>query len=319
MTFTPETGGATTQEGIYFQNCLTVLRLAQMLAGEDEAYPSLGNIVAVRVEAPTEVDDIVVTYSGGSKEYIQAKISVAPNTPAWAALWQHIHSQYKQSVEAGRVQAEIITLAVRWSPQMNQLANLLERATTADSAEELIEHRLTQPQQKLLQSIRDVLNLDDVTLLNLFRSVKIWQLRFEGDPLGSDSFENEVRRILRGTVEPLENVFSELLRVTADAARRRGTLERAGVISQLKQRGFRIPPGPVETLSEAQRRILEQELAGLKEIADQMATKLKRLRRALAFEASEAMKIQLEYQIQEAEKMSADYTERIGEIESKLK
>jgi hypothetical protein len=71
-------GGQTTQSGIYFQNSITVLRLADMLFQRQLPTLLSPSIISVTTEAPTEVDDTVLNWSTGKHEFIQTKSSFDP-------------------------------------------------------------------------------------------------------------------------------------------------------------------------------------------------------------------------------------------------
>jgi hypothetical protein len=239
MSSKPEKGGPTTQAGIYFQNCITVLRLAEMLCEGQLAPSSSGRIISVRTEAPEEVDDTVVTWSSGRKEYIQAKLSVSPRSKAWKPLWNHFYQQYDSSDFDRAPNGDTITLAVNWTPQMVELKGLLMRARTADSEEEWI-RRSTGGQRKLLEDVKTILGIDDETLFQFCRFVQMWLLAFEGDPMETDTFERETCRKLRGVVEPTTNVFSVLIDLVGRTARVRGTWKHNDLVHYLERSGFRV-------------------------------------------------------------------------------
>lgn len=250
MSSKPEKGGPATQAGIYFQNCITVLRLAEMLCQGQLPPSSSGRITSVRTEAPEEVDDTVVTWSSGRKEYIQAKLSISPKSEAWNILWNHFYQQY-QSPDFNRTpNGDAITLAVNWTPQMLDLENALTRARTADSAQEWIE-RSTASHQKFLKSIKTVLGIDDEILFQLCRFVRVWISPFESDPEKTDTFERQVCGKLDGVVEPTTSVFSLLVDLVGRTARVRGTWRYDDLVDYLEQKKLRVlasvtPPPPPE-------------------------------------------------------------------------
>ncbi|CAI8976667.1 NACHT domain-containing protein [Pseudomonas sp. IT-P260] len=87
-----ESGGPTTQSGIYYQNSITALYMGALL---DIRAPINGHsrVVSVRVEAPEHIDDIVVTYANGSVLYIQAKEQLALKGEAWEKFWSSARKQ----------------------------------------------------------------------------------------------------------------------------------------------------------------------------------------------------------------------------------
>ena len=55
----PERGGPAAQSGIHYQNSVAALYLGRLC--DDTSRRDFERIISVRVEAPSEVDDIVVT------------------------------------------------------------------------------------------------------------------------------------------------------------------------------------------------------------------------------------------------------------------
>jgi hypothetical protein len=66
-----EAGGSTTQSGILYQNSVAVLYLGRLLDVSNR--PDIERVEQVRVEAPTDVDDTVVTFADRHRTYIQSK------------------------------------------------------------------------------------------------------------------------------------------------------------------------------------------------------------------------------------------------------
>ncbi len=79
-----ESGGTTTQSGIYYQNSIATLYLGRLI---DPLRTSSEIIESVRIEAPEEVDDIVITYSNGLKYFVQAKGRLSSSSSEWNKLW----------------------------------------------------------------------------------------------------------------------------------------------------------------------------------------------------------------------------------------
>jgi hypothetical protein len=87
-----ERGGPTAQSGILYQNSIAALYLGRLC----DITPRLNEhaVESVRIEAPSAVDDIVVTYRDGHKSFIQAKENVRGNQEAWQVLWKAFEKQY---------------------------------------------------------------------------------------------------------------------------------------------------------------------------------------------------------------------------------
>ena len=312
----PESGGSTTHAGINFQNCIAVLRIAHMLSNTDFGEYSLGKVVSVRSEAPVDVDDVLVTYSSQRREYIQAKLRVSSGDSAWNVMWQHFYKQYNQSDFNRSDQGDIITLAVQWTTQTNDLENLLIRATTSESYA-IWEARLTQQQLKLALSIMSTLNIGEDEMLGVCKHVKIWRLPYDLDPLKSDSIENEVRRLLQGVVFPPESVFSVLLGLVATTASLKTVLTYQVVVGHLKQRGIEVrkiePRSPSLSVNEESRR--RQRLQGLQTQYDLLSERINRLRSALAIETDPDRQFATEKKLESLEGDRSKLSREITEIE----
>ncbi|MFL6227834.1 MAG: hypothetical protein ACJ741_03535 [Pyrinomonadaceae bacterium] len=87
-----ERGGTTTQSGILYQNSVAALYLGRLCDATPR--PDRDRVVGVRVEAPTAVDDTVVTFADGGVTYIQAKENIRDNGDAWAGLWGDFEAQF---------------------------------------------------------------------------------------------------------------------------------------------------------------------------------------------------------------------------------
>jgi hypothetical protein len=87
-----ELGGPTTQEGIFYQNSVAALALLDLL--EADPQPPKDRVVEVRVEAPEDVDDVVIRYADDHVQYQNVKTTVKPGTDAWARLWSSMYAQF---------------------------------------------------------------------------------------------------------------------------------------------------------------------------------------------------------------------------------
>ena len=100
-----EQGGPTTQSGISYQNLYAALRIAEMLSGQD--LPATSKITGVRVEAPVNVDDVVVTYEDGHRDYVQAKENLSASGEIWRKIWRQFLQQYEKP-DFDRVNSRLI-------------------------------------------------------------------------------------------------------------------------------------------------------------------------------------------------------------------
>lgn len=89
-----EQGGPTTQSGISYQNLYAALRIADMLSSQD--LPATSKITGVRVEAPVNVDDVVVTYEDGHRDYVQAKENLSATGETWNKIWNQFLREFEE-------------------------------------------------------------------------------------------------------------------------------------------------------------------------------------------------------------------------------
>jgi hypothetical protein len=87
-----EAGGPANQSGILYQNSVAALFLGRLC--DSIARPEEDAVIGVRVEAPTQVDDIVVTHRDEHRSFIQAKESIRDNEAAWKRLWKAFEVQF---------------------------------------------------------------------------------------------------------------------------------------------------------------------------------------------------------------------------------
>lgn len=100
-----ERGGPTTQSGISYQNLYAAMRVAEMLSGQD--LPATSKIIGVRVEAPESVDDVVVTYEDGRRNYVQAKENLSTSGEKWVKIWRQFLQQYEKP-DFDRVNSKVV-------------------------------------------------------------------------------------------------------------------------------------------------------------------------------------------------------------------
>lgn len=142
-----ERGGPTTQAGIYYQNSISALFLGEMLQWKRPQDPD--PIVEVRLEAPADVDDIVLRHRDGHRMWIQAKLELTKPSEPWRKLWQDFNSQMDRS-EFG-LNDRLMLVAGRSTSLISQLREISDRAQRGDNAE--WKARLTAAQAKLVDEI----------------------------------------------------------------------------------------------------------------------------------------------------------------------
>lgn len=122
-----EAGGTTTQAGIFYQNSVAALYLADLL--ELSAIPPRERVIEVRVEAPTDVDDIVVRFADGHCQYLNVKTDVTPSGDPWKALWKSLRTQFNR-VDFG-VDDQLTIVLEGLTPQAKNLRDICQRAVSS--------------------------------------------------------------------------------------------------------------------------------------------------------------------------------------------
>jgi len=158
-----ESGGPTTQSGIHFQNTYAALRLGRML----DATPRLrsARVVEVRVEAPTHVDDVVLTYEDGHIVYVQLKEAVAFRSNAWNKMWSDFDAQ--RSSDSFKAVDRLVLVLGEYTPTYDALKDAAERAYGCTDAAEW-QGRLTVEGRKLVDNVAAQLNPEHPSLLQVW-------------------------------------------------------------------------------------------------------------------------------------------------------
>ena len=146
----PERGGPTTQSGILYQNSVAALYLGRLC--DPTLRPDNQSVIHVRVEAPTDVDDIVITFADEHKAYIQAKEDVGVGDDAWKKLWRDFDNQFQgKNFNRGRDRLFLVVGNVKREYQ--DLEKLCQRAKTSEDYQEWSK-RLTLNQRNILDKIK---------------------------------------------------------------------------------------------------------------------------------------------------------------------
>ncbi|MFD2170556.1 NACHT domain-containing protein [Tumebacillus lipolyticus] len=171
-----ESGGPTTQAGITFQNAIAALYLGRML----DPRPSIASkkVVEVRVEAPEDVDDIVVTYANSRKEFIHVKESVSKSNgldSAWGKVWRDFEQQFKQaSFNIGQDRLQLVYGIFK--DELELAKDLTRRATSSQNHSEWVS-RLNNNLINFLDHLKTFLSAellnDKEKLLSFFASIEV--------------------------------------------------------------------------------------------------------------------------------------------------
>jgi hypothetical protein len=234
----PERGGTTTQSGILYQNSVAALYLGRLCDATPR--PERYSVVGVRVEAPTAVDDIVVTFADGGVTYIQAKENIRDDGEAWAGLWGNFEDQFNRP-DFKRGRDRLLLHIGEPHNEHHALRELCERAINSVNAAEWAA-RLTTAQQTLLRKIKPHLGASlsgDADLLLVFFShidVEIANLtQIERDAVP--------RWMPAGGESPIK-LFRLLRDRVGGAARLRGAFTADELRASLEEDGIRLDPQP---------------------------------------------------------------------------
>ncbi|MBN3777540.1 hypothetical protein G3O06_08250 [Burkholderia sp. Ac-20345] len=151
-----ESGGPTTQSGIYYQNTISALYLGALL--DLRVSPNeRARIVSVRIEAPEEIDDTIVEYSDGSMLYIQAKEQFSLQGEVWDKFWAAAREQNtKCSNNRDRFRLVLGTMGA----SMENLRETLERVQGKENIREWL-NSLNKQQKAIAESILSTLALPE--------------------------------------------------------------------------------------------------------------------------------------------------------------
>lgn len=148
-----EPGGSTTQSGIWYQNSVTALHLGRMC--DAVARPDPEQVVEVRVEAPTSVNDVVLTFADGHRTYMEAKETISVSSRPWLKMWKDLDKQFRQE----NFRRDKDRLLLCFGEPRNEhytLKGLCERAADSQSHDEWW-GRLAGPQRALVGKIEPLL------------------------------------------------------------------------------------------------------------------------------------------------------------------
>jgi hypothetical protein len=234
-----ETGGTATQSGILYQNSIAALYLGRMCDAAQRS--DRERVSEVRVEAPGDVDDTVVTFADEHRGYIQAKESVRVSHKAWRKLWHDFDAQFRRP-DFRRGRDRLILYAGDAREEHRDLKELCLRAGGAQSHGEW-QSGLNDKQKALVEKIKPCLSpesLDEAVILSFFGhiDVELWSLvEIQRDklpywmpPIDGGKLPIELFRLLRDRV--------------GGEARIRGTftLERLRESLATERYHFAIPP-----------------------------------------------------------------------------
>lgn len=224
-----EPGGSTTQSGIWYQNSVAALHLGRMCDAAER--PDSEQVVEVRVEAPTSVDDVVLTFADGHRTYMEAKERISVGSGPWVKMWRDLYKQFRgEDFRRGRDRLSI------WFGESRDvhhaLNGLCERAANSQGHGEWW-GRLTAPQRDLVGKIEPLvkgeLSADaDVVTFFAHLDVEVWTLE--------QVEQSMVPYWMPGSNRPKRSLFSLLRDRVGGKARRRGWFTSAPLRESLRTR-----------------------------------------------------------------------------------
>jgi hypothetical protein len=218
----PEAGGTATQAGIFYQNSVAALALADLLDFDPRA--ARERVVEVRVEAPEDVDDIVIRFLDGHRELQNVKLSLSTGSSAWLGIWRSLSAQHSSPAFGGDDRFTIVVN--ERSSDSEALAGLCERAASSLDEQEL-RARLTRAQILAFENIASILG-SGAAALELLRRTALRHL-----PLADVERELARRRLAGGQVPP-PRLLAILRDMAGSEARRRGLFQAAPLRRRLK-------------------------------------------------------------------------------------
>lgn len=221
-----ESGGPTAQAGIDYQNRIAALYLGDLLNLDNGT--SL-RVVAVRVEAPDHVDDIVVKYADGRRRWVQAKLAISPGGDDWSKLWRDFHAQRHAHDFAAD---DRLCLTIGESTDLvKKLRECAGRTTSSGDAE--WRTRLTKPQSKF---VTDIDSLIGGTSYPIFQNLDI-------ETLGGSQIDSlAAERMPNSNLSPA-SLLSILQVAAGEGGRRRQQFQATALREKLRsEHSIRLEP-----------------------------------------------------------------------------
>lgn len=218
----PEAGGPATQAGIFYQNSVAAMALSELL-NLDPRIPR-ERATEVRLEAPEDVDDIVVRFADDHCEFQDVKLRIRVGDRAWPGIWRDLIAQYRAATFGSHDQ--LILVVEKRTNDSEAVAALCERAASSIDEQEL-RGRLARPPLAALDSIVSILG-SSTAAYELLRRTSVRHL-----PLAE--IERELgRRRLAGGQSPPPTLLPILRDIAGGQARRRGLFQPAPLRRSLR-------------------------------------------------------------------------------------
>lgn len=218
----PEAGGTATQAGIFYQNSVAALALADLLDLDQRI--AREHVVEVRVEAPEDVDDVVIRFADAHREYQNIKLSIGLGNSAWSRIWQSLNAQ--RTSDTSRKNDQFVLVIEERSNDSESVAALCERAASSIDLQEL-RARLSRAQASAFDSITNILGSESASY-ELLRRTSIRHLSL------IEINQELARRRLAGALSPSMELLPILRDIAGGEARRRGLFQPAPLRRRLK-------------------------------------------------------------------------------------
>lgn len=217
-----EAGGPAAQAGIFYQNSVAALALADLL-DLDPQIPR-ERATEVRLEAPEDVDDIVIRFADEHRSFQNVKLRIRIGNSMWRGIWRSLSAQHGSTTFGSHDQLELVV--EERSSDSEAVAALCERAAASIDEQEL-HARLTGPLVSALESIVSILG-SNAAAYELLRRTSVRHLSLA-------EIEREFgRRRLAGGQSPSPTLLSILRDMAGGQARRRGLFRQAPLRRRLK-------------------------------------------------------------------------------------
>lgn len=241
----PEPGGTSTQAGIFHQNTVAALALADLL-DFDLKLPD-ERVVEVRLEAPEDVDDIVVRYADSHRDYQNVKLGLKIGDNAWPGIWRSLKEQMSSP---DFLESDQLTIVVAdRSDDSRAVGELCTRVAQAVDLAEL-SGRLTSRQSSALASISKILETP-ARAFELLRRTRLLHLSEE------DVEDALSRKRLAGATSPAPTLLPVLRDIAGGESRRRGLFQPAPLRRRLKRDHNIVLPEPPEWGLQAYRNLVK--------------------------------------------------------------
>lgn len=217
-----EAGGTATQAGIFYQNSVAALALADLLDLDQRI--ARERVVEVRLDAPQDVDDIVIRFADEHRNFQNVKLRMRRGNREWSSIWHSPSAQHSSTTFGKNDQLKLV-VAER-SSGSDAVAALCERAASSIDEQEL-RARLSRAQTSVLDSIVSILG-SSTAVYELLRQTSVLHLPL--DEIGREL----ARRRLAGGQSPPPTLLPILRDIAGGEARRRGLFQPAPLRRRLK-------------------------------------------------------------------------------------